>query len=551
MKKAALFLCLLVMAACKQDVLKTTTTGTSTVARSPLTSPPDYATVTITNVNSGKFLEVAGNPTANEKFKDNTLLQQWQLSGSVSAQDNWQKWHLIYQTTAGGVRYYQIRNLFSGKLIDVPSGTNVSGTVLQQYASFPLPADQQLWKLQDLGGGQYNIVNKGNGLALSVSGGSTANGAQVIQETAASGNKQRWSIDVIAEDTWRDDAVVRFFFRNSTSQGSAAFDEGTSIPLTWSGNNGKVLWITQDAWDGSQLQSNSMFNCNDVFRYNNSVLIQPSHTDWSPGNTPNMTINNSNNGRPLQVFNNQPGTDWSWPGPGVEIGDKVYVQCGEGTSLTASNQSLYRLTQSTGTQWVAERFQPNGFSGQTTVSYSSGMVKPGDGYVYAFGSEGVGYGYNSYVHVARFAESSPFVWQYWSGSAWISTVTTGAASKVADGLGTNAIAYVNGKYVQVTMDQGFNCDASRNIYMATATSPTGPFSTPVKVYAIQEYFKGQYARYYTPAIHPEFASGHNELLVTYCLNFSACGQASCDGSYLDPYFYRVKGIRVPYSKIGL
>ena len=101
------------------------------------------------------------------------------------------------------------------------------------------------------------------------------------------------------------------------------------------------------------------------------------------------------------------------------------------------------------------------------------------------------------------------------------------------------------------MDQGFNCDASRNIYIATATSPTGPFTTRKLVYTINEYFFGQYARYYTPSIHPEFNNGRNELLVTYCLNYSACGVNSCQNGYMDPYYYRVKGVRIPYSVIGL
>ena len=541
--------CLSLFTACKRDVVSNE--SEQTIPRTPLTSPPDYATVTIKNVNSGKFLEVAGSPTANEKFKDNTLLQQWQVSLSGTETNNWQKWQLIYQTTVGGIRYYQIRNLYSGKLIDVPSASTASGTVLQQYASFPLPANQQLWKLQDLGSGQYNVINKGNGLALSVQGGSTANGASVIQETAVTDNKQRWAIDVITADTYRDDDVVRFFNRNNTSLGSAAFDQGNSIPLTWSSNNGKVLWVTQDAWDGSQVQSNNMFNCSDFFSYNNSVLIQPSKTDWNSNDAPNMTINNSTSGKPKQIFNVQPNTSWSWPGPGMEIGDKVYVQCGEGNGLNATGQSLYRLTQNTGTQWVSERYLPNGLAGQTAIMYSCGMVKPGDGYVYVFGSEGVSFNYASYLHVARFSESTPLQWQYYNGSAWTTSPSTGTASKIADGRGSNSISYLNGKYILMTMDQGFNCDANRSIYIATSTSPTGPFSTPTLVYTIQEYFKGQYARYYTPVVHPEFVNGRNELLLTYCLNFSACGLDGCDGNYLDPYFYRIKGIRVPYAKIGL
>lgn len=555
MKKspALLVMGLLTFMACKQGLLTPVEKPQNAENTVGITQAitADYITVSIKNVKSSKFLEVAGNPVQNAKFKDNALLQQWETSLSGTETNRWQKWHLIYQTTVNGTRYYHIRNLHSGKLIDVPSASGTSGAVLQQYAAFPLLADQQLWSLTDIGSGQYRIVNKGNGLSMSVAGGATGNGAQVIQETSASDNKQYWTITEITPDTYRDDQVVRFFNRNSASLGSAAFDQGNTIPLTWGSNNGKVLWVTQDAWDGSQVQSNGMFNCGHFFSYNNSIFIQPSKTDWNPNNSPNMTIPNSTSGKPKQICNIQSGTNWSWPGPGVEIGDKVYMQCGEGNGLNATNQSLYRLTQSAGTQWTAERLMPNGFNNYTAISYSTGLVKPGDGYVYAFGSEATSFGYGSYIHVARFSEGSPLQWQYWSGSAWTSNPTAGSASKIADARGSNSVAYVNGKYVLMTLDQGFNCDPDRSVYIATATSPTGPFTAQIKVYTILEYFKEQYTRYYTPVIHPEFNNGRNELLLTYSVNFSACGLDGCEGAWLDPYYYRLKGIRVPYSKIGL
>jgi len=554
MKKSLLMAgaCLFVLASCKQSLIepieKPLSAGTNVAAALALT---DYMTVTLKNVKSDKFLEVGGNPVQNAKFKDNALLQQWETSLSGSEMDRWQKWHLIYQTTVGGVRYYHIRNLHSGKLIDVPAGSTTSGTVMQQYAAFPLLADQQLWRLNDLGNGQYRIVNKGNGLALSLAGGGTANGVQVIQETPVNDNKQYWTVSTIAEDTYRDDEVVRFFHRNSSSLGSAAFDQGNSIPLTWGGNNGKVLWVTQDAWDGSQVQSNGLFNCGAFHSYSNSVFIQPTKTNWNPNDAPNMTINSSTSGKPKQIFNIQPGTSWTWSGPGIEIGDKVYVHCGEGNGLDATGQSFYRLTQSTGTQWVAERTLPNGLASQTTINYSTGMVKAADGYVYVFGSEATSFGYGSYIHVARFAVGTPLQWEYYNGSSWTTTPVAGAASKIADARGSNSVAYLNGKYILMTMDQGFNCDPNRNIYIATATSPTGPFTAQTLVYTIREYFKAQYTRYYTPVVHPEFNNGRNELLLTYSVNFSACGLDGCEGAYLDPYYYRLKGIRVPFSKIGL
>ena len=101
------------------------------------------------------------------------------------------------------------------------------------------------------------------------------------------------------------------------------------------------------------------------------------------------------------------------------------------------------------------------------------------------------------------------------------------------------------------MDQGFNCEDKRDIYISTSNSPTGPFTAQKYIYTVSEYFGGKYARYYTPSIHPESVNGRNELLLTFCLNFSGCGVTDCQNGYLDPYYYRVKNIRVPYSVVGL
>lgn len=512
----------------------------------------DYEVYTISNVAGGKLMEVGGDLLLNEKYANGQKIQQGQSSLSGSSVVRWQKWHLIYKTTADTVRYYELRNLHSGKYLEV-SESSASGDQLQQNSETQDLSDRQLWKLEKVGNnGQYRIINKANGLAISDQNGSTSDGAKIIGETPADNDRQKWIFNRVPVDSYRDDAVVGFFNRNLSSQGSVAFDEGMSIPLYYSTNKGKVLWITQDAWDGSSLLANGKFDCNAFFSYNNSVLIQPSITNWNPDNTPNITIPNSNTGRPKQVFDNQPGTSWSWPGPGVEVDDHVYVQCGEGKDLTATNQSLYILTENTGSyQWAATRLTPAGMSGQADINYSAGMVKASDGYIYSFGSKSLSFGYASNIYVARFPYNSPHLWKFWNGSAWADSPVSSDAAKIADGLGSSAVAYVNGKYVLMTMDQGFNCETDRNIYIATGSSPTGPFSQRKLVYTIHEYFAGGYARYYTPAIHPEFVNGHNELLVTYCLNFSGCGLSSCQNGYMDPYYYRVKGVRIPYSMIGL
>ncbi|RYE16125.1 MAG: hypothetical protein EOP51_26395, partial [Sphingobacteriales bacterium] len=500
----------------------------------------EFGAFTLKNQPANRFMQVNGDITYNQKFKDNAKIE---LSTTLDVTPVlWQKWHLVYQATRDGVKYYQIRNLFSGKFLNVPNGVTADGVQLEQYQEDA--SLNEAWRIIEVKAGTYILVNAKTGLALTALGSSGSVGAKVVLAANTGAAEQKWTITPLQPETYRDDNVVRFFNRNNPTQGSVAFDQGTSLPLS----DGRVLWITQDAWDGSSLRSGK-FLCNFFFSYNNSVMIQPTITDWNPEHTPNMTITNNIQGRPKQIFSNQPGTDWSWPGLGVQIGNNVWAQCGEGKGLGGTNQSLYKLTPDAGNVWKSVRYTPAGMSGQVNIGYATGMVKAGDGYVYSFGSKGLDFGYSNEIHVARFAESDPLTWTFWNGSTWTSNIASSA--KIGTGLGNVTVNYINGKYVLMSMDQGFNCETKRDIFIATANSPTGPFTAAKYVYTIQEYLGGKYARYYTPSIHPESVNGRNELLLTYSLNFSGCGVESCEGGYLDPYYYRVKGIRVPYSVIGL
>jgi len=331
-----------------------------------------------------------------------------------------------------------------------------------------------------------------------------------------------------------------------------AFDQGNTIQLNWGPNKGKVLWITEDAWDGEQLQDNHQFSCKDFFRYRNSVLIQPSASDWNPNHTLNITRNDSRQHMPRQICDLIEGSEFAWPSVGIELGSKVYLQCAEGDGLgPLKSQSLYELSETDGLEWPVKRLMPGQMTTETRINYSAGMIDGGDGFVYVFGFQGTGYGYSLNLHVARFLKTDPMQWRFWNGKAWAEKPAIGSDASIATGKATVSVAKVNGKYVMMTMDQGFVCDSTRNIYLATSDSPTGPFTPLKKVYTIKEYLYGKYARYYTPVIHPEFDNGHMELLLTYCLNFSGCGVPDCKDGYLDPYFYRIKGVRIPYSTFGL
>lgn len=511
-----------------------------------------YGTYLFTNKSSNKIMQV---DAGDNMLYDHNLVQQNDYTGTGIATAPNQKWIIILQTEkVNGYSVYKIMNIASGKYLTSPD--NTAGTQLWQYRRDS--SYDQLWYIQPYRNA-YIIINAGNRLAVVNKNASTQNLSAITQEKfIASNTAAHWTITNIPAESYRDDDVVNFFHRPKIENTTVAFDQGNSIPLTYGNNNGKTLWVTEDCYTWDELKDNGQLNCW-FFKYHNSALLQPAGNNWDPAQTPNITTHNSSASN-LEIIAS-PGnhnSTYSWPGMGIEVGNHVYMYCWEShTGTLKENQVLYDFTENdNGLDWgTAIRTTPAGMSGQTKVVFSKGMMKPGDGYVYVYGARGVALG--SYIYVARFPESNSQAWQFWNGTAWDTALNSTKTAAITIGSTISAqanlaVTYMNGKYVMMSMDMGYFCDPTvHNIYISTSNTPQGPFTEPQLVYTINDMFYGHLARYYTPAVHPQFDNGRNELLVTYCLNYSACDQSACVNGDQDPNFYQVKGVRIPYSLIGL
>jgi len=501
----------------------------------------DYDTYSISVNNGSAVMQVQGDLTFNEKYLDNAVIHV--ANAEVATGENlkrWQEWDIVYHSTESGVKYYQLRNLHSGLFLNGVS----SGGQLKQNWELKNNADLQLWKIEEsVETGKYEISNKANGLYLTL-----MNGGAVFAQAQQRSEAQRWAITKLPRDSYRDGDVTNFFNRTT---GSVAFDQGNSIPLA----DGRVLWITQDAFYEMSLTPSGNLYGNHFISYTNSIIIQPSANNWNP-NAPMMTRQGAHH----NVGNICPvpaGSNRNWVGVGVELGDHVYLHGGEGNGLEDVDQAFYKLTKNSGTEWnQVERLTVPNMSGQLNIRYSKGMVKADDGYVYVFGFRGDGlYGFGTFVHTARFPHNDPTKWTFWDGKTWAGTPTPTSEAAITQGLGDNFVSFLNGKYIHVTTSQGFYCGIpSLEMYVSTSSSPTGPFTPQKLVYAFTEYYKGNNARVYTPAIHPQAVNGKDELLVTYSINYDACAteetmELEPDGTK-DPYYYRVKGVRIPYEMIG-
>jgi hypothetical protein len=513
----------------------------------------DYGTYSIASALNARVMQVQGDNNFNEKYLDNTGLNVGNAEVNIGENlKRWQEWDIIYNSTVNGQKYYQLRSLHSGLFLNA-AASSAAGQQVKQKWELKTTMDAQLWKIEESAQeGRYEISNKANGLFLTMSGSGTT--TQITQEAKLNAEKQRWEITRLPKDSYRDGDVTNFFNRTT---GSVAFDQGNSIPLS----DGRVLWVTQDAWYQGSLAPNGNLLGNHFISYSNSIIIQPSKTNWNP-NAPMMTADGRANGGVGNLIPKYPGKTWSWPSAGVQIGDDVYIHNREGQGLGTDDdhQSLFKLTPVTASHWKTERTAPAGLTAsEKLVSYSSGMIKATDGFVYVYGSrtDPNSFGSETFLYVARYPQNDTQNWTFWNGTTWATTASIAPTAHIAKGKGTNFVSYLNGKYVYLTMDQGFFCGiASVNMYISTSSSPTGAFGTRKLVYTFSEFYKGNNARVYTPLVHAHADNGKNELLLTYSINFGACVNTGdgaikeSDGNY-DPYYYRVKGVRVPYEMIGL
>lgn len=138
---------------------------------------PASSVVRLVNRNSGKVLDVYGGSTA-----DGATVVQWPWKGGAN-----QQWRMT-QNSDGSFR---LVSLGSGKALTSPNANQ--GTALVQTTD--TNGANQRWKLVPATtSGYHRLVNVGNGLCADVEGGSTADGARVIQWAANGGVNQEWQV---------------------------------------------------------------------------------------------------------------------------------------------------------------------------------------------------------------------------------------------------------------------------------------------------------------------------------------------------------------------
>ena len=137
--------------------------------------------------------------------------------------------------------YYRIVNRNSGKVLDVNGGSTADGAAVIQWTWGG--GNNQQWQLVDQGGGYYRIQNRNSGKPADVNGGSTANGATVIQWGWNGGANQQWQI------VDNGNGYYRILNRNSgqamdVNAGSTA-NGASVIQWPWNAGNNQQWQIIQ------------------------------------------------------------------------------------------------------------------------------------------------------------------------------------------------------------------------------------------------------------------------------------------------------------------
>ncbi len=128
--------------------------------------------------NSGRCVDVTSGSQDN-----GAMLQQW---GCTTA--SWQQFRLA----SAGSNRYRLEGINSGRCVDVTGNSTSSGTRLQQWGCGDGTKTNQQWTLTASGEGTYQVVSVSSGLCMSVQGSSTSNGAAIIQESCSATPRQQW-----------------------------------------------------------------------------------------------------------------------------------------------------------------------------------------------------------------------------------------------------------------------------------------------------------------------------------------------------------------------
>lgn len=352
-------------------------------------------------------------------------------------------------------------------------------------------------------------------------------------------SKTHKKADPFLGKVYQDEDITRFFNR---SQGWIASDGALTVPLT----DGSSLWLMGDSHFSDFDPVTGTVPC--LFQVRNCVLLQP-RGDWNWMHT--TTFIGKGPGIKSYFKLNPSDTWFSWPNAGVQIGDTIYVYC---SNLKKVSNGTFGWGSGGLDMWGKIKYPEMKVVAYSPlpdcggVAFGFSMIKDEKaGYVYVYGCKLVVTAGKLYV--ARFPIKDPNEkWTFWDGTGWNTDVSKMASIGKAP---SNSVSMckIKNRYLLFTSEFSVGCDQGKRIFVATASSPVGPFSSHRVIYSIPDNKNGHSPFFYGVFAHPEMVNSKDELLVTYDINgYDKCA-TDCVNGRSDPNVYRPRGIRVPLKLI--
>ncbi len=232
---------------------------------------------------------------------------------------------------------YTVVNQNSGEAVDVPGGTNVHGTALDQWTVNGNPA--QNWTFNDLGDNKWTVTNPQDGLAWDDEGWSTTPGAVVDQWDLNSLPVQQWQLRAVGNGNLKfqnvNSGLVMAVNQQSQTPGAAITQWGDNNtpdhnwnptqPGIRSGTYKIVATTTGNVLDGSN-NSNAAGASIDLWTYwrgnnqrwyiqnlnNGYYSIRTINGDGSLGTSLDATGCSPNDGTKIEVWNSNGGVCQQW-----------------------------------------------------------------------------------------------------------------------------------------------------------------------------------------------------------------------------------------------
>jgi hypothetical protein len=131
-----------------------------------------------------------------------------------------------------------LSNANSSLVMDVSGGSTADGATVIQWGANG--GANQKWALTRVGGNVYTLTNAGSGKCLEVPGGSTAQGTQLDQSACNGGAQQHWALD--AAGNWTSGSNTSYVLVNQASGWVAdVSDQSTAAGahvIQWAANGG-------------------------------------------------------------------------------------------------------------------------------------------------------------------------------------------------------------------------------------------------------------------------------------------------------------------------